>query len=127
MRAAGGAALGGIGLESRRGPGSVGQGVNVLALGAHALRGVDREGAAEPQKEPPGPLVREALPVDLGRLAARISKNKAGGGFADHLDDIAVVPDRRALAIDLSHGLAIHPQPSPEAIGRSKNSGLSPR
>src|ERR1700693_5612533 len=105
MRTVGGAALGRIGLESRRGPGSVGQGVNVLALGAHALRGVDREGAAESQKEPPGPLVREALPGDLGELTARISKNKAGDRFADHLDDIAVASDRRALAINLGHGL----------------------
>src|ERR1700691_3939471 len=111
MRAAGGAAFGRIGLESRRRPGSVGQGVNVLTLGAHALRGVDREGAAESQKEPPGPLIREALPVDLGRLATRISKNKADGRFADNLDDIAVASDRRALAIDLGHGLTIYPQP----------------
>src|SRR5208283_3982282 len=98
MRPAGGAALGRIGLESRRCPGSMGQGIDVLALGAHALRGVDREGAAEAQKEPPGPLVREALPVDLGGLAARISKNEAGGRFAYHLDDIAVASDRRAFA-----------------------------
>src|SRR5208282_1726134 len=120
MRAASGAALGRIGLESRRGSGPMGQGVDVLALGAHALRGVDREGAAESQKEPPGPLVREALPIDLDRLAARISENKAGGRLADHLDDIAVASDRRALAIDLSYGLAIHPQPVAGGYGQVK-------
>src|SRR5208283_2997702 len=78
------------------------------------------EGAAESQKEPPGPLVREALPVDLGGLTARIAQDEARGRLADHLDDIAVVSDRRALAIDLGHGLAVHPQPVAGGYGQVK-------
>src|SRR5208283_1106573 len=65
-----------------------------------------------PPSNPSKPnLLCIALNRTLSGLAARISKNKASGRLADHLDYIAVVSDRRALAIDLSHGLAIHPQP----------------
>ena len=38
----------------------------------------------------------------------------------DHLDDVAVVSDRRALAIDLGHGLLIHPQPVARGYGQVK-------
>jgi len=51
---AGGAALSRVGLEGRGRSGSVRQGVDMLALGAHALGGVDREGVAESKEKPAG-------------------------------------------------------------------------
>ena len=83
----------------------------MLALGAHALRGVDCEGVAEAEQEPPGLRVREPLPVDLGRLTARVAQDEAGGRLSDHLDDVAVVADRGALAVDLGDGFPVHAQP----------------
>src|SRR5271157_4978174 len=88
----------------------MGQSVDVLALGAHALGGVDGESAAEAEEKPPGLGIGEALPVDLRRLSPRVAKNEARGRLAHHFDDISVVSDRGALAVDLSDGLAIHPQ-----------------
>src|SRR3984957_2094421 len=111
MRPASGAALGGIGLEGRGGRGPMRQRVDVFALGAYALRGVDCEGVAEPEEEPPGSQVRKPLPVDLGRLAARIAQDEAGGRLSDHLDDVAIVADRGALAVDLGDGFPVHAQP----------------
>ena len=111
MRPASGAALGGVGLEGRSRPGPMRQGVDVLALGAHALRSVDCEGVAEPKQEPPCLRVGEPLPVDLGRLAARVAEDEAGGRLSDHLDDIAVIADRGAPAVDLGDGFPVHAQP----------------
>ena len=111
MSPAGGAAFGGIGLEGRSRPGPMRQGIDVLALGAHALRGVDCEGVAEAEQEPPGLRVREPLPVDLGRLAARVAQDESGSRPSDYLDDVAVVADRGALAVDLGGGFAVHAQP----------------
>src|ERR1700722_1747883 len=76
MRPTGGSAFGGIGLEGRSRPGPMRQRVDVFALGAHALCGVDCEGVAEPEQEPPSLRVREPLPVDLGRLTRALRRTR---------------------------------------------------
>src|ERR1700679_3717430 len=111
MRSASGAAFGGVGLESRSGRGPMRQGVDVFAFGAHALRSVDCEGVAEPEEEPPGLRVREALPVNLGRLTTRVAQDEAGGALAAPLDDVAIVADPGPLPVDLSDGFPVHAQP----------------
>ena len=50
--------------------------VDMLSFGAHALRGVDREGPAEAKEKPSGIFVGEPVPWDFGGEALCVAQMK---------------------------------------------------
>ena len=76
-----------------------------------ALGAVDRQGVTEAKEQSLGLGIKEAAPFDVADAALLVAQSQAAFRPADDFDDIAVVADCAALAVDDGRGLPEQPHP----------------